>query len=89
MRAGNPPADPRFHVRLDLARVCARISAGVGRHVSVDELRARLVALKFKTAGTGDDEWIVDRHQLGNVQPDEVLSVEPVTAAGRPGEATT
>jgi hypothetical protein len=82
-RAAQPAAGQtmhaRFRVRLNIAAICQHLSREEGRSISQDEVVIWLQEAGFtRHPEASRDEWIVSEPDLGQVDPSEVLAIEPL-----------
>ena len=65
----------RFRITINLPALRANLSREDGRNISDDEVHKWLLDAGFKPIGSS---WTVTESDLGQLDPSEVLSAEPV-----------
>ena len=70
---------PRFRVKLDIPAIARHLSREEGRDIHQDEIHTWLQEAGFIQDPANSDLWIVSEADLGQVNPSEVLSLDPMT----------
>jgi hypothetical protein len=75
---------PRFRVKLNIPAVVRHLSREEGRSISEDEVFTWLQEAGFTRDAANPELWIVSEADLGQVDPSEVLSLNPIDEPDSP-----